>query len=97
MARWSGVEELRANSSGCSGSALLFIAMGQIIGAGVVALTGVAIGMTRSLVVLAYPMAALFSIVVSLPAVIAGGVLPSVGAFYVWTARLVGPWVGSGC
>ena len=44
--------------------------MGQIIGAGVVALTGVAIGMIGPSVVLAYPMAALFSIVVSLPAAV---------------------------
>lgn len=96
-AKGSGGEEPRGELERVLGfRTLLFIAMGQIIGAGVVALTGVAIGMTGPSVVLAYPMAALFSIVVSLPAVIAGGVLPSVGAFYVWTARLVGPWVGSG-
>lgn len=75
---------------------LLFIAMGQIIGAGVVALTGVAIGMTGPAVVLAYPAAALFSIVVALPIVIAGGALPTVGGYYVWTSRLGGAWMGSG-
>ena len=75
---------------------LLFIAMGQIIGAGVVALTGVAIGMTGPSVVLAYVLAALLSLAVSLPIVIAGGTLPTVGAYYVWCSRLGGAWMGSG-
>ena len=75
---------------------LLFIAMGQIIGAGFVALPGVAIGMTGPSVVLAYVIAALLSLVVSLPIVIAGGTLPTVGAYYVWCSRLGGAWMGSG-
>ncbi len=75
---------------------LLFIAMGQIIGAGVVALTGVAIGMTGPAVFLAYVLAALLSLAVSLPIVIAGGTLPTVGAYYVWCSRLGGAWMGSG-
>ncbi|MEM9175433.1 MAG: APC family permease [Myxococcota bacterium] len=75
---------------------LLFIAMGQIIGAGVVALTGVAIGMTGPAVVLAYPAAALLSIAVALPIVIAGGALPTIGGYYVWCARLGSAWMGSG-
>ena len=46
---------------------LLFIAIGQIIGAGVVALTGVAIGMTGPSVTLAYLAAALLVLIVSIP------------------------------
>ncbi len=74
---------------------LLFIAIGQTIGAGVVALTGVAIGMTGPGVVLAYVIAAILSLAVSVPALIAGAALPTTGAYYVWTSRLGGAWMGS--
>lgn len=74
---------------------LLFIAIGQIIGAGVVALTGVAIGMTGPGVVLAYVLAAGLALAVSIPVVIAGAALPTTGAYYVWTSRLGGAWMGS--
>ena len=74
---------------------LLFIAIGQIIGAGVVALTGVAIGMTGPSVVIAYLLAALLSLIVSIPIMIAGAALPTAGAYYVWCSRLGGGWMGS--
>jgi APA family basic amino acid/polyamine antiporter len=44
---------------------VFFIALGQIIGAGVIALTGVAIGMTGPSVVLAYLLAAGLVVMVS--------------------------------
>jgi APA family basic amino acid/polyamine antiporter len=74
---------------------VLFIAIGQIIGAGVVALTGVAIGMTGPSVVFAYLAAALLVLVVSVPIMVAGAALPTVGAYYVWTSRIGGGWLGS--
>jgi APA family basic amino acid/polyamine antiporter len=74
---------------------VFFIALGQIIGAGVIALTGVAIGMTGPSVILAYLLAAGLVIMVSVLVVFAGATVPSVGAFYVWPARLCNGWIGS--
>lgn len=74
---------------------LFFIAVGQVIGAGAVALTGVAIGLTGPGVVWAYLCAALLVILSSLLPMVAGSVLPVVGAYYVWPARLRGGWIGS--
>jgi len=75
---------------------LLFIAIGQIIGAGVVALTGVAIGMTGPSVTLAYLAAALLVLIVSIPIMVAGAALPTTGAYYAWSSRLSGGWLGTG-
>ena len=74
---------------------VLFIAIGQIIGAGVVALTGVAIGMTGPSVVFAYFAAAVLVLLVSVLIIIAGAALPVVGAYYVWSSRLGSGWLGS--
>jgi APA family basic amino acid/polyamine antiporter len=71
------------------------IAVGQIIGAGVVALTGVAIGMTGPSVVLAFLAAAALVLVVSVLIMVAGAALPAVGAYYVWASRLGSGWLGS--
>ncbi len=74
---------------------LFFIAVGQIIGAGVVALTGVAIGMTGPSVVLAFLAASVLVLIVSILIIVAGAALPTVGAYYVWSSRLGGGWLGS--
>ncbi|MCP5058850.1 MAG: amino acid permease [bacterium] len=74
---------------------VFFIAIGQIIGAGVVALTGVAIGMTGPSVVLAFLAAAVLVLIVSVLIMVAGAALPAVGAYYVWASRLGSGWVGS--
>lgn len=73
---------------------LLFIAVGQIIGGGVIALTGVAIGMTGPGVIAAYAAAALLVLIVSVPIMIAGATVPATGAFYAWPARLLNGWCG---
>ena len=74
---------------------VLFIAIGQIIGAGVVALTGVAIGMTGPSVIFAYLVAAILVLIVSVLIMVAGATLPVVGAYYVWSSRLGSGWLGS--
>ncbi len=74
---------------------VLFIAIGQIIGAGVVALTGVAIGMTGPAVIFAYLAAAVLVLIVSVLIMVAGATLPVVGAYYVWSSRLGNGWLGS--
>jgi len=74
---------------------VFFIAVGQIIGAGVVALTGVAIGMTGPGVVVAYLASAILVLIVTALIMMAGTTLPAVGAYYAWTSRLCGGWMGS--
>ena len=74
---------------------VFFIAVGQIIGAGVVALTGVAIGMTGPSVILAYLASAVLVLVVTALIMMAGTTLPAIGAYYAWTSRLCGGWMGS--
>ncbi|QJB69258.1 APC family permease [Parasphingorhabdus halotolerans] len=74
---------------------MFFIAVGQVIGAGAVALTGVAIGMTRPGVFWAYICASLLALMTNTLAMVAGSALPVVGAYYVWPSRLCGGWIGS--
>ncbi len=74
---------------------VFFIAVGQIIGAGVVALTGVAIGMTGPGVILAYLGSAVLVLIVTALIMMAGTTVPAIGAYYAWTSRLRGGWVGS--
>ena len=66
---------------------VFFIAVGQIIGAGVVALTGIAIGMTGPSVILAYFFAGILVLIVAIPIMIAGTSLPATGAYYTWSSR----------
>ena len=74
---------------------VFFIAVGQIIGAGVVTLTGIAIGMTGPSVIYAFLLSALLVIASTVLVMMAGTTLPATGAYYVWTARLGGGWLGS--
>jgi basic amino acid/polyamine antiporter, APA family len=74
---------------------VFFIAIGQIIGAGIVALTGVAIGMTGPSVVFAYILSAILVLIVSVPIMMAGATLPSTGGYYAWASRLGNGWLGS--
>ena len=74
---------------------VFFIAVGQIIGAGVIALTGIAIGMTGPSVIFAYLLSAVLVLIVTILIMMAGSVLPAVGAYYTWCSRLSGGWIGS--
>mgnify|MGYP001599905404 FL=1 len=78
-----------------SGWDVFFIAVGQIIGAGVIALTGIAIGMTGPSVIFAYLLSAVLVLIVTILIMMAGSVLPAVGAYYSWCSRLSGGWIGS--
>ncbi|MCP4756216.1 MAG: amino acid permease [Proteobacteria bacterium] len=74
---------------------VFFFSVGQIIGAGVIALTGVAIGMTGPGVIFAYICAAILVLITSVFIMMAGSAIPVTGAFYVWPARLVNGWIGT--
>ncbi|MEM9622426.1 MAG: APC family permease [Pseudomonadota bacterium] len=74
---------------------VLVIAIGQIVGAGVIALTGIAIGMTGPSVVLAYLASSLLVLVVTVMIMMAGSMLPATGAYYAWASRLGNGHLGS--
>ena len=75
-------------------SGAVSIAAGQVIGAGIMTLTGVAIGMTGGSVVLAYLLAALITIFAALPITYMAASLPTTGGNYRYTSRLISPAVG---
>ncbi len=74
---------------------LMSIAVGQIIGAGIMSLTGVAIGMTGKSVPLSFMVAAIFTIIMSVPIIIIGGTVRMRGGQYTQVAILAGQkWAG---
>ena len=73
---------------------VLSIAMGQTIGSGVMAMTGIAIGMTGRGVVLAYILSSIFVIFMSIPTMMMGSALPTTGGAYRYASRLGHPAAG---
>ncbi|WP_370948876.1 APC family permease [Amycolatopsis sp. cg5] len=72
----------------------LSISFHQIVGGGVIALTGAAIAITGTGAPVAYLMAALTVILCSIPYAAVGSALPVTGARYSYAARLIGPSAG---
>lgn len=75
-------------------SDVMSIGVGQIIGAGVMALTGIAIGMTGSGVTLAFIISSFFTLFMVLPIAVMGSAIPTTGGLYRYTSRLLSPKVG---
>ncbi len=73
---------------------LFSLAVGQIIGAGIMSLCGVAIGMTGTGVVLAFLVAAIVSSASLLPAAQVASACPTTGGTYRYPSRLIGPKTG---
>ena len=73
---------------------VLSIAMGQTIGSGVMAMTGIAIGMTGRGVVLAYILSSVFVIFMGIPTMMMGSALPTTGGTYRYSGRLGHPAAG---
>lgn len=69
---------------------LMSIAVGQIIGAGIFALAGVAIAMTGKSVNIAFMIAALFVIIMAFTQILISGTVRLRGGFYTQAALLVG-------
>lgn len=69
---------------------LFSMAVGQIIGAGVMSLCGVAIGMTGTGVVLAFVLAAVISCTSLLPAAQVAAACPTTGGTYRYPSNLLG-------
>ncbi|MEV6227863.1 APC family permease [Saccharopolyspora shandongensis] len=72
----------------------LGVSFHQIVGGGVVALTGTAIALTGGGAPLAFAIAALAVIVYSLPVATLGSAMPVVGSRYTYAARLLSPSLG---
>lgn len=73
---------------------LFSIGIGQIIGAGIMSLCGVGIGMTGTGVVFAFILAAIISSVSLLPDAQLAAACPTTGGSYRYPSRLIGPKVG---
>lgn len=73
---------------------LLGVAIGQIIGAGIMSLMGVAIGMTGRSVPFAFLIAAVLSIISIIPTIIVGGTVRLRGGHYTMSALLAGKQFG---
>jgi APA family basic amino acid/polyamine antiporter len=70
------------------------IALKQVIGGGVIVLTGTAIGLTGAGAWLAYLMACAVVLIVSIPYAILGAARPETGALYRWPAIFIHPVAG---
>lgn len=70
------------------------ISINQIIGGGIVSLTGVAIAMTGGGAPLAYIIAAVAVMISAVPYAALGAAMPVVGGTYTWPARLIHPGAG---
>ncbi|MDQ8701158.1 APC family permease [Streptomyces sp. LHD-70] len=72
----------------------LGVSFHQIVGGGVIALMGVAIGLTGGGAPLAFAIAAAMVIVYSLPVAVLGSAMPVTGGRYSYAARLISPSMG---
>lgn len=70
------------------------VALKQVIGGGVIVLTGTAIGLTGAGAAIAYLLASLVVLLVSLPYAVLGAAVPVSGSLYRWPARFIGPATG---
>lgn len=70
------------------------IALGQVIGSGVLVLIGIGISFTAYAVPFAIILSAIFSIIKQLPVVFMGSAMPATGGLYVYCKRVLGPKVG---
>ncbi|WP_436938652.1 APC family permease [Staphylococcus xylosus] len=73
---------------------VLGIAIGQIIGAGVMSLTGIGIQMTGSGIIPAFILSAVITLLTMFPIAILGSTLPTTGGMYQYTSRLLSPKTG---
>ena len=70
------------------------VALKQVIGGGVIVLTGTAVGLTGAGASVAYMIACMVVLLVSLPYAVLGAARPMSGALYRWPARFIHPRAG---
>ncbi|MBT7540227.1 MAG: amino acid permease, partial [Gammaproteobacteria bacterium] len=70
------------------------IALGQVIGSGIMVLVGIGIGFTGYGIVFAFMLSALLSIIKQIPVAFMGSAMPATGGLYVYCKRVLGPKIG---
>src|SRR5208337_2834577 len=67
------------------------VAVANVVGAGILVLTGIAIGMTGTGVILAYMASAVFTLIKITPMALMSSALPTTGGMYRYSSRLLSP------
>lgn len=70
------------------------IALGQIIGSGIMVLIGIGIEFTAYAIPMAFVLSATLSVIKQLPVAFMGSAMPATGGLYVYCKRVLGPRVG---
>jgi APA family basic amino acid/polyamine antiporter len=70
------------------------IALGQVIGSGIMVLIGIGIEFTAYAIPFAFVLSATLSIIKQLPVAFMGSAMPATGGLYVYCKRVLGPKVG---
>lgn len=70
------------------------VALGQVIGSGIMVLIGIGIEFTAYAIPFAFVLSAGFSVVKQLPVAFMGSAMPATGGLYVYCKRVLGPRVG---
>ncbi len=70
------------------------IALGQVIGSGIMVLIGIGIQFTAYAVPFAFILSSILSVIKQLPVVFMGSAMPATGGLYVYCKRVLGPEVG---
>lgn len=70
------------------------IALGQVIGSGIMVLIGIGIEFTAYAIPLAFVLSACLSLIKQLPIAFMGSAMPATGGLYVYCKRILGPKVG---
>ncbi len=70
------------------------LALGQIIGGGIMVLVGIAIGYTAYAVPIAFILSASLSLIKQFPVAFLGSAMPATGGLYVYCKRILGPRIG---
>ena len=70
------------------------IALGQVIGSGIMVLIGIGIEFTAYAIPFAFVLSACLSIIKQLPVAFMGSAMPATGGLYVYCKRILGPQVG---
>ena len=70
------------------------IALGQVIGSGIMVLIGIGIEFTSYAIPFAFALSACLSIIKQIPVAFMGSAMPATGGLYVYCKRILGPKIG---
>lgn len=70
------------------------IALGQVIGSGIMVLIGIGIQFTAYAIPIAFVLSATLSVIKQLPVAFMGSAMPATGGLYVYCKRVLGPKIG---